>query len=472
MKFTSSIHDLFPLPVFLFTIIDIAGCNAKCEYHFSSHTVPGGTFTTPNFPNNYPDRTYCKYIISGTLDERIRLDFVAFELEVRSEAGCLFDYVDILAVDHDGQPYKLGRLCGDIIPQPIISKYPKLEVIFKSDYVRGHRGFKAKYEFLSERWQPFPPSSELCGADYMTGPGGVLTSPGYPKPFIPDLECTWMIKVERHKRILLTFHELDLGPTVKCEGTAVSIYNGFATVTDRPEERVCGQLSLYEQRVKDFLSTGFRVVVRYRAGASNARGNKGFRLVWTAVQIPSKEGACEDGFWCAGGVTCMDSAGMLCNDLKRYCIAKEFECNKIPNCGFYDKSDEENCHGIGLQLGIIISVFFVLSVIVIVVAVVICRRRRRMANSPSEEQSLAVKLQKMDQDQPAGRMNGETRRSRNSKNGTFTQQNGRRKPIKGAESVTFENQQQVTTRIDPHDKNKAYQLILSCQSDDETVDQL
>ena len=64
--------------------------------------------------------------------------------------------------------------------------------------------------FLKE-WQPFPPNHPSCGPDYVTGVGGEITSPGYPNVYEPDVECTWMLRVEDDMFILLNFIDLDLG---------------------------------------------------------------------------------------------------------------------------------------------------------------------------------------------------------------------------------------------------------------------
>lgn len=48
-------------------------------------------------------------------------------------------------------------------------------------------------------------------------------------------------------------------------------------------------------------------------------------------------------FHCKGGEYCIDTSGLLCNRLPRYCIAKSLRCNRVPNCGAYDHSDEDGC---------------------------------------------------------------------------------------------------------------------------------
>ena len=53
----------------------------------------------------------------------------------------------------------------------------------------------------------------MCGPKVIRGPGGVLTSPNYPHAFPDNVECTWMIRVKNHQRILLNFLNLDIGPS-------------------------------------------------------------------------------------------------------------------------------------------------------------------------------------------------------------------------------------------------------------------
>ena len=46
---------------------------------------------------------------------------------------------------------------------------------------------------------------------------------------------------------------------------------------------------------------------------------------------------------CEGGEYCIDTGGLLCNPLPRYCIHESLKCNSVPNCGAYDHSDESGC---------------------------------------------------------------------------------------------------------------------------------
>ena len=71
--------------------------------------------------------------------------------------------------------------------------------------------FIAHYPIFSE-WNPFcPNNSKSCTSEYISGVGGELKSPGYPKPYGANLDQTWMIKVDPGEHILINFLDLDMG---------------------------------------------------------------------------------------------------------------------------------------------------------------------------------------------------------------------------------------------------------------------
>ncbi|XP_035665889.1 membrane frizzled-related protein-like [Branchiostoma floridae] len=66
-------------------------CPACVDYRTvcESLTADTGTFTSPNYPNNYPNDLTCRYEISVTPPKVIKLTFAEFDLEDR------FDWVDV-----------------------------------------------------------------------------------------------------------------------------------------------------------------------------------------------------------------------------------------------------------------------------------------------------------------------------------------------------------------------------------------
>ena len=64
---------------------------------------------------------------------------------------CLFDYIDVFTIDVDHMKHLEDRLCGSVLPAPIIAVHQRLELVFKSDYAGAHKGFLGTYQFIDER---------------------------------------------------------------------------------------------------------------------------------------------------------------------------------------------------------------------------------------------------------------------------------------------------------------------------------
>jgi len=58
-----------------------------CEKVYRSSDGQTGAFSSPRFPQPYPAHVYCRYVFQGTPDERIRVSFEHFDLEVGTGAG-------------------------------------------------------------------------------------------------------------------------------------------------------------------------------------------------------------------------------------------------------------------------------------------------------------------------------------------------------------------------------------------------
>jgi len=53
----------------------------------------------------------------------------------------------------------------------------------------------------------------------------VVTSPGYPHGYDPDLYCIWTLVTEEHNRITLTLNTLDI-EAGSCRFDSVQVYDG------------------------------------------------------------------------------------------------------------------------------------------------------------------------------------------------------------------------------------------------------
>lgn len=363
----------------------------KCEHKYSIRGARKGIFTSPGFPEDYPERTTCCYFFQAKEDGRVRIEFDYFDLEA-SDHECKYDYIEISSINaHGYKEQPKASYCGTTTPPVYISTHSKLEVVFHSDVTTNAKGFLGHYEFLDKNWHPFPPSTIGCGPGYLTGSGGTIHSPRYPETYPAEAGCTWVIQVQQHQRVLLNLLSLDITNSGKCHETNIlMIFDGFIT-PDKDPLRYCGQLQHEAEGRREYLSQGDRVVVRFESGIANQDGNKGFDMVWTAVTL-EKSGNCQ-GFECAreGTTRCDRSLGQeLCND-QHFCIDDSLTCNEVPNCGVADHSDENKCLNYIMRYVGIIGGSVAVIIIIIVVAVCCYKKRLnrdRVKYSVPKEQSL------------------------------------------------------------------------------------
>ena len=106
-----------------------------------------GFFSTPNFPNNYPQYSICIWNITVPSGYIIKLSFVDFQLEPHQYIPCYYNAqkarVTVTNVASDGQ-YQPFMLCGQEHPYPVYSVGNSMQVIFTS--LRSqYSGFNATY---------------------------------------------------------------------------------------------------------------------------------------------------------------------------------------------------------------------------------------------------------------------------------------------------------------------------------------
>ncbi|XP_040214374.1 deleted in malignant brain tumors 1 protein-like [Rana temporaria] len=100
-------------------------------------TAPKGVITSPNFPNNYPDNAYCEWNITTT--SRIKLTPTNFDLEGYMYL-CVFDELWVYGGSFPRE------LCGQMLPDPIISTGNFMRIVFKTDKSLNRTGFRLIYE--------------------------------------------------------------------------------------------------------------------------------------------------------------------------------------------------------------------------------------------------------------------------------------------------------------------------------------
>ncbi|CAN0306246.1 unnamed protein product [Lampetra planeri] len=107
---------------------------------------PSGSFYSPNWPHSdYPTGITCSWHISGPPGKVVSLRFVKFDVE--RDASCRRDHVSVFDGRELDEGRRLGRLCGDEPPEPLLSSGSELFVQFVSDHGTTADGFEAFYSF-------------------------------------------------------------------------------------------------------------------------------------------------------------------------------------------------------------------------------------------------------------------------------------------------------------------------------------
>lgn len=129
---------------------NIAGRGFKA-YYYSGECQQvlsdmSGNFSSPHFPNIYPNNINCHWSVSLSPGYRIKLFFTAMDLEDRNSLTeeCDYDYVAV----YDGESQSdalLGRWCGREQAPSVVSKGNKLLVVLSTDRNEARRGFTASY---------------------------------------------------------------------------------------------------------------------------------------------------------------------------------------------------------------------------------------------------------------------------------------------------------------------------------------
>ncbi|XP_036301063.2 CUB domain-containing protein 2 [Pipistrellus kuhlii] len=171
-----------------------------------------GVLTSPGYPDHYPNDAECRWVIRAAGPATVKLVFADFQVE--GSAECAYDYVAVLGAPG---PARGHRFCGGARPPALVSRGFELQVVFKSDFNIGGRGFKA-YFFSGE-----------CQEVY-TAVRGNFSSPHYPSAYPNNVRCHWTIRLPPGYRVKLFFLDLELeGPnslTKTCDFDHLAAFDG------------------------------------------------------------------------------------------------------------------------------------------------------------------------------------------------------------------------------------------------------
>ncbi|KAM9305668.1 tumor necrosis factor-inducible gene 6 protein [Gastrophryne carolinensis] len=119
-------------------------------YCYNPHAKEcGGVFTeperiikSPGYPDEYENEQICYWHIRLQIGQRIHIQFL--ELDIEEDTDCLSDYLEIYD-SYDDVHGLVGRYCGDMLPDDIISTGNVMTLKFLTDSSIVGGGFQIKY---------------------------------------------------------------------------------------------------------------------------------------------------------------------------------------------------------------------------------------------------------------------------------------------------------------------------------------
>ncbi|XP_028160311.1 suppressor of lurcher protein 1-like [Ostrinia furnacalis] len=277
-----------------------------CDYVF--HSQPNrpahGRLYSPRYPSSYPSNIRCNYHFNARQHERIKLLFEESFLQ-KGDESCL-NRADIIKV-FDGRLATapvLAMICNEVIGYEVLSSGPDLLVQFTANSNTPGQGFKASYQFQmddSSSTDPDIRKSSTTEAISGLGPAvsaatsscdqvfssdksksGKVTSPLYPKPYLPKTQCHYDFLARGRERVRLVFEDFSLQRVteniIDCE--SMDSLDIFLYVDGRLEKMIsfCGS-----ELPKPIMSNGPKLSIEFR-GMFSSRHSRGFKIAYSYVE--------------------------------------------------------------------------------------------------------------------------------------------------------------------------------------------
>ncbi|XP_015512725.2 cubilin [Neodiprion lecontei] len=272
-KYCSSNH-----PVYVQTTTNVASIrfhsdysNAGRGFHINYQTICHrilkgfrGVIESPNFPNNYPHRENCSWVIEAPLGNKINATFSHFDLEAGLDYSCDYDYLTVSEGDYNVSKKFINKYCGMELPPKIVSTQRQVFLQFYSDSYIASNGFRLEWVVNG------------CGG-LLTRPQGTITSPGWPGPYPANIECNWNIEVDYSHSIEIQLVEVDIEKTSKCGFDKLSVYNGADDNAIQLIE------TCHVSSPVTLTSTGRQMFIKFHADSSIERS--GFKATYRSVPI-------------------------------------------------------------------------------------------------------------------------------------------------------------------------------------------
>ncbi|XP_055528454.1 cubilin homolog [Wyeomyia smithii] len=220
-------------------------------------TRPSGTFSSPNYPKEYPINTQCHWTLSMPPGNVIELTVSNFNME--SSGNCRYDGLSISNTEDFSQI--ITELChSQKEPVRLTSSGHMLYVKFFSDQTYTYKGFIASYRTIAA----------TCGG-VLNAHQGFLYSPNYPKNYPSNASCEWTIQIDPAYTLQFNIEDLGMIKSPNCSKDYLQVYDGAVRDATKLLLNLCDS----DANVTSVLSSGNQLLVVFHS--DEIMEAKGFR---------------------------------------------------------------------------------------------------------------------------------------------------------------------------------------------------
>ncbi|XP_058047667.1 ovochymase-1 [Ahaetulla prasina] len=193
----------------------LASSLEECNPHGTLVFGESGLVRYPRLAeDNYLDNSWCIWNLTVSEDKIILVEFI--KLDVEDEIECDHDYVAFYSSEKE----LIGKICGDVLPSPLLIESDQATVIFVSDGSIGGRGF----EFTFSAVHPASEAGSGCGSVAMLVEEGKIDTANYPGFYPSSTKCHWLIEAPVDRVIKLEFEDFAVEISQDCIYDAVVVY--------------------------------------------------------------------------------------------------------------------------------------------------------------------------------------------------------------------------------------------------------
>lgn len=166
----------------------------------------------------------------------------------------------------------MATVCGDTIPQPILSFNNKLHIRFRT--LGGNhmnRGFRLRYESLRDS----------CREKNIELSSGIITSPGYPIGQVMTRICEWSVTVPKGRRVKVDVLDFDVRANQQ-------LFYGLAFYNDRTLQSRIRHIRNESDIGGSIYSTDNRLTIQ--SAIRTNYGHRGFKLQFSSDELSTCSG--------------------------------------------------------------------------------------------------------------------------------------------------------------------------------------